>query len=172
MRSEHPRSHAREWLAACALALAGAAFAAEPWTIEGRVVAVADGDTITILDRDKRQHKIRFNRIDAPEKKQPFGQRSRQNLSALIFDRNVRAECNKRDRYGREVCKVLDGPHDVGLEQIRAGLAWWYRAYASEQSPEDRERYEHAEQDARAKKVGLWRDPNPVAAVGVAASLT
>jgi phage/plasmid primase-like uncharacterized protein len=88
--------------------------------------------------------------IDAPEKKQPFGQRSRQNLSALIFDRNVRADCGKRDRYGGEVCKVLDGSVDVGLEQIRAGYAWWYRAYAKEQTSEDRERYERAEQEARA----------------------
>jgi len=57
---------------------------------------------------------------------------------------------------------VLDGSRDVGLEQIRAGYAWWYRAYAKEQTPEDRERYEHAEQEAKARKVGLWRDPSPV----------
>jgi endonuclease YncB( thermonuclease family) len=73
-----------------------------------------------------------------------------------------RAECHKRDRYGREVCKVLDRSRDVGLEQIRAGYAWWYHAYAKEQSAEDRERYELAEQEAKAKKVGLWRDPDPV----------
>jgi len=150
-------------VAACAalLALSGPMWAAESWVIEGRVVAVADGDTITILDRDERQHKIRFNGIDAPEKKQPFGNRSRQNLAALIFDRNVRAECHKKDRYGREVCKILDGSRDVGLGQIRAGYAWWYRAYANEQAPEDRERYELAEQKAKASKVGLWRDANP-----------
>jgi len=63
------RTYARGWLIACALALASGAFGAESWVVEGRVVAVADGDTITILDRDKRQHKIRFNGIDAPEKK-------------------------------------------------------------------------------------------------------
>lgn len=56
-----------------------------------------------------------------------------ENLSKLIYDRNVLAECAKRDRYGREVCKVLDGSIDAGLEQIRAGMAWWYRAYAKEQ---------------------------------------
>jgi endonuclease YncB( thermonuclease family) len=73
------RRYSRLWLTTCALAFAGAAIAAEPRIIEGRVVAIADGDTITILDRDKHQRKIRFNGIDAPEKKQPFGQRSRQN---------------------------------------------------------------------------------------------
>jgi len=149
-------------LAAAVLATSSALSAAEPWVVKGRVVAVADGDTITILDLDKRQHKVRLNGIDAPEKKQPFGARSRQNLSRLIFDRNVRAECNKRDRYGREVCKVLDGSRDVGLEQIRAGLAWWYRAYAKEQSPEGQRAYEMAEQNARAGKAGLWADTKPV----------
>jgi len=118
-------------------------------------VAIADGDTLTLLDLDKRQHRIRLNGIDAPEKKQPFGNRSRANLSRLVFDRNVRAECHKRDRYGREVCKVFDGSVDAGLEQIRAGLAWWYRAYAGEQSAEERERYESAEKEARVRKVGL-----------------
>jgi len=71
------------------LSVSGAA--AESWVVEGRVVAVADGNTITILDLEKHQHKIRFNGIDAPEKKQPFGNRSRQNLASLIFARNVRA---------------------------------------------------------------------------------
>lgn len=64
--------------------------------------------------------------------------------------------------YGREVCKVLDDSRDAGLEQIRTGMAWWFRRYANEQSPEDRERYERAEEEAKAKKLGLWRDPNPV----------
>jgi endonuclease YncB( thermonuclease family) len=158
------RGYAHWWLAACALAaiFIGPASAAEVRIFEGRVVAIADGDTITILDRDKHQHKIRFNGIDVPEKGQPSGFRSKENLSRLIYDRNVRAECGKRDRYGREVCKVMDGSIDVGLEQICAGYAWWYRAYAKEQSAEDRGRYERAEDEARAKKVGLWRDPNPV----------
>jgi endonuclease YncB( thermonuclease family) len=97
--------------------------AAELYIIEGRVIGVADGDTITILDRDKHQHKIRFNGIDAPEKGQASGFRSKENLSKLIYDRNALAECGKRDRYGREVCKVLDGTVDISLEQIRAACA-------------------------------------------------
>jgi endonuclease YncB( thermonuclease family) len=64
--------------------------------------------------------------------------------------------------YGCAVCKVLDGSRDTGLEQIRAGIAWWFRRYANEQSREDRERYERAEEEARVRKVGLWRDPGPV----------
>lgn len=80
--------YARRWLAACALAAlaVGPALTAEQWVVKGRVVGVADGDTITILDLDKRQHKIRFNGIDAPEKGQASGLRSKE---------NVRAECHK-----------------------------------------------------------------------------
>ncbi len=158
------RGCAQLWLAACAVAAAfvGPSLAAGPRVIEGRVVGVADSDTMTILDLEKRSHKIRFNGIDAPEKGQAAGFRSKQNLSKLAYDRNVRAECHKRDRCGREACKVLDRSRDVGLEQIRAGYDWWYQAYANEQSPEDRVRCESAELEAKAKKVGLWRDPIPV----------
>jgi hypothetical protein len=112
------------------LAFANATFAAKSWIIEGRVVAIADGDTITILDRDKHQHKIRFNGIAAADKKRPFKQRSRQNLATLTFDRNVRAECKKKDRSGREVCKVLDGSRDLGLEQVNTEL--WGRLHKTE----------------------------------------
>jgi len=92
------RGYVHRWLAACALAviLSGPATAAEPWVVKGRVVGVADGDSVTILDLDNRQHKIRLNGIDAPERGQPSGFRSKENLSKLVYDRNVLAECGKR----------------------------------------------------------------------------
>ena len=118
--------------------LAGPGFAA---TITGRVVAVSDGDTLTVLDADRAQHKIRLSGIDAPEKAQAFGERSKQNLSRLVFGKEIEVQWNKRDRYGRIVGKVLvaeapckagDCPKtvDACLSQITAGLAWWYRDYA------------------------------------------
>ena len=139
-------------------------------TLTGRVVGVADGDTITVLDADKRQHKIRLQGIDAPEKTQPFGQRSKENLSRLVFGKDVRVDWGKRDRYGRIIGKVWVQPVscatcpitlNAGHAQITVGLAWWYRKYAEEQSPEDRGAYEFSEQEARAKRVGLWGDPDP-----------
>ncbi len=76
---------------------------------------IADGDTITVLDANKVQHKIRLSGIDAPEKKQPFGNRSKESLSALAFDKTVNVETSKRDRYGRQIGKVLGNRRDVRM---------------------------------------------------------
>ncbi len=130
-------------------------------TISGRVVGVADGDTLTVLDASRQQHKIRLDGIDAPEKAQPFGQRSKQSLSDLAYNRNVQVQTHKRDRYGRVVGKVLLDGTDLNLIQINRGMAWHYKAYAREQTPEDRASYASAEDVARDEKRGLWRDKEP-----------
>jgi endonuclease YncB( thermonuclease family) len=121
-----------------------------------------DGDTIMILDDAKIQHKIRFAGIDAPEKGQAFGERSKQTLLALAFQKRVEARCHKKDRYGREVCAVFVGLTDVGLEQIRAGMAWHYKDYQYEQTAQDRLVYRVEEDAAKAAKRGLWEDAKPV----------
>jgi endonuclease YncB( thermonuclease family) len=131
-------------------------------TITGLVVGVSDGDTITVLDANKVQHKIRLAGIDAPEKKQAFGNRSKESLSALAFDKTVNVETDKQDRYGRQVGKVLVNGQDVNLVQVERGMAWFYRQYQREQSPNDRRLYEAAEDAARADKRGLWRDADPM----------
>jgi endonuclease YncB( thermonuclease family) len=132
-------------------------------TITGRVVGVADGDTITVLDADNVQHKIRLAGIDAPEKKQAFGNSSKESLSDLAFDKMVDVETSKRDRYGRQIGKVLVDGRDVNLVQVERGMSWFYRQYQREQSPNDRRLYEAAEDAAKAGKRGLWRDVDPVA---------
>ena len=129
--------------------------------ITGQVVSVADGDTITVLDADKVQHKIRLAGIDAPEKKQSFGNRSKESLSELAYDKAVTVETDKRDKYGRQVGKVLVNGQDVNLVQVERGMAWFYRQYQREQSPNDRRLYEAAEDAAKADKRGLWRDTDP-----------
>ncbi len=130
--------------------------------IRGVVVGISDGDTVTVLDNNRQQHKIRLSGIDAPESHQPFGQKSKSNLSALVFNREVIAECSKTDKYRREICKILVEGRDANLEQVKAGMAWWYRQYSKEQSPKDREDYEVAEFNAKARRIGLWVDTNPV----------
>lgn len=135
---------------------------AQAETITGSVVGVTDGDTITVLDGGRAQHKVRLAGIDAPESRQPYGQVSKRNLGRLVFAREVTLKCGKRDRYGREVCLVLQTGQDINLTQIKGGWAWWYRKYQGEQTPLEREAYEVAEAEARVARRGLWQDPNPV----------
>jgi endonuclease YncB( thermonuclease family) len=130
-------------------------------TIEGEVVRVADGDTVTVLDSSKIQHIIRLAGIDAPEKGQPFSNRSKQNLSDLVFRKHVVVGYDKIDRYGRLVGKVRVNGSDANLEQLRAGLAWVFRQYEHELSAEDRKSYNEAELSSRAARRGLWSDPKP-----------
>ena len=132
-------------------------------THTGRVVGVADGDTLTLLDASNTQHKVRLSGIDSPEKKQPFGQVCKQSLSDLAYGRTVAVEANKRDRYGRVIGKVLVDGKDANLEQVRRGCGWHYKQYQNEQPLDDRLAYNAAEESARAGRVGLWADPGPVA---------
>ncbi len=124
-------------------------------TLQGRVVRVVDGDTVVLLAPDKTQHRIRLAGIDAPERGQAFGTVSTRHLSELV-------DYSKRDRYGRIVGKELVEGQDANLRQVEAGLAWHYKQYAREQSPEDRRLYAEAEDAARALGRGLWRDDGAV----------
>lgn len=139
------------------------------------MVGVTDGDTVTVLDASRETHKIRLAGIDSPEKKQPFGGKAKQSLSTLLYAKPVQIEWAKRDRYGRIIGKVLvaragvpcpappcANEIDAGLAQIEAGLAWHYKKYEKEQSPEDREAYALAETEARSRRNGLWADPDPM----------
>lgn len=129
----------------------------------GTVVGVTDGDTITVLDDQRIQHKIRLAGIDAPEKSQPFGQRSKEHLSSLVFGRRVAVETEKRDRYGRTVGKVVIDGRDANLAQVVAGMAWHYKKYEGEQATVDRESYALAEITARRYRIGLWSLIEPTA---------
>jgi len=122
-----------------------APLAATADTITGKVVSIADGDTLTLLDSTNIQHKIRLGGIDAPEKAQAFGERSKQNLARLAFQKQATADCYKTDKYRRSICIVYVAGQGVGLAQLDAGLAWWYRKYANEQPPKQRLDYEGAE---------------------------
>lgn len=122
----------------------------------GKVVGLADGDTITVL-AGKTQVKIRLAGIDCPEKTQAFGTKARQYASSQTFGKTVSVKPIEKDRYGRTVAQiVLDDGRVLNHELVRAGLAWWYREYA----PNDAT-LKALEDEARAAKRGLWADPNP-----------
>jgi endonuclease YncB( thermonuclease family) len=131
-------------------------------TIEGLVVGVADGDTITVLDQQKNTYKIRLQGIDAPEKKQAFGEKSKQSLHDLVHRKQVRIEYDKEDKYGRIVGKVTVDDVDVCLQQLVLGMAWHYKKYQNEQSVSDRALYSDTELKSKSLKLGLWTDDTPM----------
>ena len=134
---------------------------AQAETLLGKVIHVQDGDSITVLDETHTQHKIRLSGIDAPERRQAFGNVSKESLAEQVAGQSVAVEWDKVDRYGRKVGKVLLAGLDSNLVQIKRGLAWHYKQYEREQSPADRQSYAAAEAKARAAKLGLWRDAEP-----------
>ncbi len=131
-------------------------------TLRGRVVGVADGDTVTVLATGKVRHVVRLAGIDAPEKAQPYGDRAKRHLSGLVFGAVVEVEYDKRDRYGRIVGKVVRDGQDASLALIEAGYAWHFTRYAAEQSRADRASYALAEAAARDARRGLWNQDAPV----------
>jgi endonuclease YncB( thermonuclease family) len=125
--------------------------------ISGQVIGVSDGDTATVLTADRKPIKIRLAQIDAPEKAQAFGERSKQSLSELIYGKNVTVEVETTDKYGRTVGKILVGGVDANLEQIKRGMAWFYVQYGKDA------KYHDAESKAKSAKLGLWSEANPTA---------
>lgn len=136
------------------------AFFAEPdaklHELTGKVVRIADGDTLTVLDGDNVQHKIRLHGIDAPEKGQAFGTKAKEALAGKVHEKTVRVVWKEKDRYGRIVGDVHLGDRKINIEMVHDGYAWWYRQYAPKSKT-----LEHAEEEAKKEKRGLWRDREP-----------
>ena len=127
----------------------------------GTVIAVHDGDTIT-LQTEANKKKIRLAGIDAPELKQPYGVESRAVLREAVLDRQVQVETTKADKYGRVVGKVIVDGQDINLKQVQSGMAWVYREYLKELAKEDKVLYVEAEAQSKAVAAGFWNRSNPV----------
>ncbi len=125
--------------------------------LSGRVVKVTDGDTITILDANDTQHKVRLYGIDTPEYKQPYSRAATKALAGLAEGEGIGVDVKDTDSYGRTVGVVYKGNVNVNLEMVKSGYAWWYKKYA----PLDDD-LRVAEERARTDRLGLWADPNPV----------
>jgi endonuclease YncB( thermonuclease family) len=138
-----------------ALSLATAFPFAVAENIQGQVVSITDGDTLTVLVR-RQQVRVRLIEIDAPEKRQAFGNRSKESLSDLCGRKTARVEWSTKDRYGRILGRVYCGGTDANAEQVRRGMAWVYNKYVTDRSL-------YALQDeAKAARRGLWRDRSPI----------
>lgn len=119
------------------------------------VISVADGDTLTLLV-DTKPVKIRLANIDAPEKSQPFGQRSKQSLSQLCWGKNAEYATQSIDKYKRTVALVYCDGVMANKAQVTAGMAWVYPKYNKDEALPT---MEHA---ARLSGLGLWSEVGPV----------
>jgi len=143
-----------------ALESLGAAREGDPipaFDLSGRVVRVADGDTVSVLDASNTQYKIRLFGIDTPEQDQPYGGAAKRALADLVSNRTVGVVVVATDDYGRQVGTLYRDGTNINLAMVAGGHAWWYRHYA----PHER-RLEVAEQAAREQRLGLWATTNPV----------
>jgi len=139
------------------ISTADIAWSAPAYDLSGRVVKVNDGDTITVLDANQKQHKVRLYGIDTPEYKQPYSRAATRTLAGLVQGEGVGVDVKDTDSYGRTVGVVYKGNLDVNLQMVKSGYAWWYEQHA----PFDDDLRE-AEESARMDKLGLWADPDPV----------
>ena len=122
-------------------------------TIEGKVISVTDGDTIKIKTHQTKIEKIRLAQIDTPEKKQPWGNKAKQALSAKVYGKIVKVDIETTDKYGRLVGTVWFAGNDINREMVREGHAWVYRKYVKDKTLYDDESY------ARSRGIGLWSLP-------------
>lgn len=134
---------------------AGLLLALNAQAFTGKVVGVSDGDTITVL-RDRIQVKVRLLEIDAPEKAQAFGAKSKESLSEMCFGKTAELADKGKDRYGRTLARVTCDGVDANAEQVRHGMAWVYDRYVTDKS------LYAVQEDAKAGRRGLWHDDYPV----------
>jgi len=123
--------------------------------LSGRVVAISDGDTFTLLTADKKQIKIRLHGVDCPEKNQAFGNRAKEFTSKMIFNKMVTVTEKKKDRYKRTLGVVFVGNACLNEALLKTGFAWHYKAY--DKNPA----WAKYEVEARRGRLGLWADKNP-----------
>lgn len=134
--------------------------AREPPQVAGRVISVADGDTLTVLTTQNQQIRVRLADIDAPEKGQDFGAKSKQALSEMVFGQHVYLEGNRKDRFERTIATVYlphyPTPTNVNLAMVSNGFAWHYTQFSRNTN------FAKAQEAARAARKGLWSLPNPI----------
>lgn len=121
-----------------------------------KVVGISDGDTITVLNGENKQIKVRLANIDAPEKNQPFGSRSKQELSNLIFNNFVYIKESGFDMHNRMIATVMKGNDPINRIMVKNGYAWAYKEYLNDPIILNLESY------AKMHKLGLWKDANPI----------
>lgn len=123
---------------------------------QGKVIKVADGDTITVLVNGNTQERVRLENIDAPESSQAYGQQARNFLNSQVYGKFVYVKSNKMDLYKRHIGTIYLGNYNVNQSIVQNGYAWAFREYLTDPN------YIKYEQYARQNRLGLWKDNNPI----------
>lgn len=139
-------------IAACCLA----SIASGAEDLRGKVIGISDGDTLTVLI-ERKPVKVRLSEIDAPERKQPFGTRSRQSLATICNQKFAVITWKAHDRYGRVIGHVQCEGIDANASQVRSGMAWVYDRYASSGTP-----LYALQEEAKLERRGLWGHPDAI----------
>lgn len=125
-------------------------------TVSVKVVGITDGDTVTVIDNTKKSYKVRLDQIDAPERRQAYGNRAKQHLSALVYKKTVMMDWNSKDRYGRILGTLFYQGKNINYQMVADGYAWAYTKYLRNQI------YLDAQKVAKRERLGLWSDENPI----------
>lgn len=127
------------------------------YVLEGKIIKVSDGDTVTLLDQKNRKHKIRLDGIDCPESDQAYGRKATTFVKERIDGKKVKIYFNKKDPYKRILGLVIGSKGENINELLLAnGLAWHYKHF--NKNP----KYAQLEREAKAKRLNLWSDKNPI----------
>ena len=126
-------------------------------TLKGKAIRILDGDTFEILVNDRATYKVRLTDIDAPEKKQDFGNVAKQQLADFIFGKEVTVVYDKLDRNKRILAHVYFQNQYINLQMVSIGMAWHFKKYSNDAQ------FAFAENKAKKQKLGLWIQPNPIA---------
>ena len=130
--------------------------------VEGKVIVIYDGDSLSVKTPDNKIYSIRLQGIDAPEGKQEYGGNARKTLKDFVLDKDVRIVIHKKDLYDRYLGTVYYEGKDINLLMIENGMAWHYKQYSNEQTSEERKKYSQAEEKARSERIGLWKAEKPL----------
>ncbi len=134
----------------------------EPWTETGTFVSAPDGDTFKVLTARRGVVTVRVAGIDTPEHGQGYWRVAKTHLVVFAMASDVTVACYKTDQYNREICRVQTSAGDLAASLVGAGLAWHYKHFQDEQTPEERTLYADLERRARERRIGLWQEPDPM----------
>lgn len=132
------------------------------WTETATFLSAPDGDTLKVLTATHGEASVRVAGVDCPERGQAYWRAAKEHLVEFASKGELTVACYKTDQYDRHVCRVKLGDEDLGANLIQAGLAWHYKRFQNEQSPEERALYARLEEAAKAGRVGLWQEPDPM----------